>query len=172
MKKTALFLAGLLLLSIFAGCAARGLKRPETNLEFWLGEKVDEAVFAEHTERTGVFGGREFYGLGFTPAEDGETEAAEPEKYVLYTVTAYPDYSSGDQCVTRITIADPAVNVYGLTVDSPLDKIRAVMRENGFRERTDSAAAPAFEKGRMHVSFPGGRIVISVEVTNRKGIVF
>ena len=55
------------------GCSPNKLAKPETNLEFWIAENVDDVDFSKYQEkyRYGFMGsGRQYYGTGYTPATD------------------------------------------------------------------------------------------------------
>ncbi len=167
MKK--IFLA-LLLISVLliAGCAYR-LDRPEdTTLEFWITQEVETKAFETHTEKYGMFGGSEYYGTGYSPTIDENGQQVDPEHCVIYTVTAYPDYSSDASAITRIGITDPNVKVWGLTINSSEDRIHKTMTENGFEDE----GRLIYTKGNITVRFGDGHINISAEVTNRLGIQF
>ena len=171
MKRTLALLLAVLLLTAFAGCASNSLKKPVTELEFWIGENVDGVDFSEYREKPGIMGGREYYGRGYAPEKAENGEETEPKECVLYTVTSYPDYSSKAQHVTRIVITDPSVGVYGLKLGSPADEIGTVMKKNGFK-LNDNADPNSFVKGKFTIRFSNESIVLSVEVSNRNGIVF
>lgn len=173
MKRAFVVLVCIMILTALAGCAAGVPEKPETNLEFWIAENVDNFDFSGYRERPGMFGGREYYGSGYAPEKDSDGNLTDPAECVVYTVTAYPDYSSGKDHVTGITVTDPNVNVYGLTVDSSPDEIRAAMERSGFRQiEQEGAAGLLFEKGKLRISFTEGCIRLSTEVTNREGIIF
>ena len=112
---------------LLVGCGETGVEKPETNLEFWICDNADELDFSNCKERFGIMGGREYYGSAYAPTEDENGEQTDPEKCVIYTVTSYPDYSDKANHITRITITDPAVNVFGLTVKSTEDEIKTTM---------------------------------------------
>ncbi len=99
--------------------ANRKPPRPVTNLEFWIGEKVDNASFSGYQEKYGLFGGKEYYGTGYMPTSDGNRQV-DPGHCVVYTVTSFPDYSSGKSAVTSIYITDPSVEFYGVSLNSSL----------------------------------------------------
>lgn len=172
MKKAFAVLFSLLLIAL-AGCSSDVLKKPETDLEFWIAENVDDVDFSGYEPKYGIMGGREYYGKGYVPTVNEDGMQTDPDKCVIYTVTAYPDYSSGSSHITRIMITDPAVSVYGLSVDSPREEIESVMKKNGFSTKdTGSSAVLAFAKGKYSFLFYDGKMVISVEVTNKEGIMF
>ena len=165
-----IFLAVILCLPAFSSCGRR-LSEPEHDLEFWIGENVDGYDFSEYQPKYGIMGGFEYYGRGYVPtlAEDGWQ--IDPEHYVIYTLTNYPDYSSNSLCVTRIEITDPAVRVYGLSLSSTVDEIRSTMTSEGFTVTGTDASIKA-EKDNFRFIFTKDSIRITAEVTNHFGIVY
>ena len=143
-------------------------------LEFWITENVEGVDWSGHDELA-VFGTQEYLGAGYRAItdENGYNPYA-PDVSVTYTVTPYPDYSSGGQFVTRIWITDPTVSVYGLTVESPLEEWDAVMKEMGYMVNTlaDSSTSHRADKDGFSFFYGGGYICISAEVANEQGIVF
>ena len=115
--------------------ANRKPARPVTNLEFWIGDKVNETTFSGYEEKGGLFGGREFYGTGYVPTLDGDRQV-DPEHCVIYTVTAYPDYSSGKSAVTSIYITDPSVEFYGVSLNSSHKEFEKLMKKQGLKLST------------------------------------
>ncbi len=173
MKKVCIMLICAMALALLAGCSAASLPRPETDLEFWIGENADGADLSRYVQKKGLMGGREFYGSGYVPSEDENGAQTDPPECVIYTVTAFPDYSSGSQHVTRISITDPKVGFYGITLRSSADAIKAAMEKNGFRLKDDRGAdGTVYVNGKYSVVFTASSIVLSVEVTNNTGIVF
>lgn len=172
MKKLLSLLFVLLICLSLAGCGKNSSTPPrpkDSSLEFWIADSVKLEDFSGHDEVSGMFGGVQYLGTGYHAVcdEDG-MNPSRPDACVLYTVTAYPDYSSGTLAVTGIEITDPAVTVYGLTVKSSPEEWDAVLREMGFEIRRNGLA----EKDGFRFSYGGGEIRISAEVTNKQGIVF
>ncbi len=167
MKQTLSFLLSLFMLFSLTGCTVGKLKKPETNLEFWITENVDNVDFSDYEQRFGLMGGKEYYGQGYTPATDENGEQVDPEECVIYTVTSYPDYASRKQHITRISITDPAVNVYGLTINSSYDEISSTMENEGFEPK-----GSGYVKGKVFINFSSKEIQIRVDVTNIFGIQF
>ena len=143
-------------------CASNNMKRPDTNLEFWICDNVENFDFSDHEPRFGLMGGREYYGKGYTPATDENGQQIDPEHCVIYTVTAYPDYSSHKSHITRIHITDPAIQIYGLTLNSSDHDIHSTMGKNGFKLQGYST----YQKGKVSICFTKEWITISVEVSN------
>lgn len=190
------------LLAIFCGCGEKVLDRPPEmtdkvddekvldrppeipdnvdevkTLEFWVGEKVEGSALEGHTLIVGMFGGYEYFGSGycdkdrFIPWEDEY-----PEYYVTYTLTAYPDYSSGDSdTVTGIEITDPKVWVYGINCNCSVEEFAEAFSSIGCEVETGETGGTA-TYGKTTVSLTaveGARALrISVEVTNKTGMDF
>ena len=165
-----IILAFPLCLTIFSSCASR-LNEPENDLEFWITEDVNDFDFSVHEQRYGLFGGYEYYGLGYVPTLDEDGQQVDPEHCVIYTVTNYPDYSSNSRHVTRITITDPDVKIYGLSLSSSVEEIKSVMTAEGFTV-TESGIAVRAEKDNFRFTFSRDAITINAEVSNVFGIVY
>lgn len=147
------------------------LPEPEHDLEFRITQNVDDFDFSSYQPKYGIMGGYEYYGTGYVPTQGEDGQQIDPEHCVIYTVTNYPDYSSNSLCITRITITDPAVIVYGLSLSSTAEEIRSVMESEGFTV-TESGKALKAEKENLRFTFSEDAIIVSAEVTNRLGIVF
>lgn len=147
------------------------LPKASQNLEFWIGENVNNVDFSGYTRRIGLMGGDEYYGTGYIPTEDEHGEQEDPEHCVIYTVTAYPDYSSMTCHITRITITDPNIDVYGLTLSSDKQEIRDKLIAEGF-DVVGSDFEIVGKKGNYTFRFSDDAIRIHVEVTNENGIDF
>ena len=151
---------------------ANELSRPETNLEFWIAQNVDNVDFSKYQEKYGIMGGREFYGTGYTPTLDEYGQQVDPEYCVIYTITSYPDYSDKPQHVTSIYITDPAIEVYGLTLNSGFDEFESVLTGEGFVVTGSNENYFSAQKGKFSVFIENECIRIRVEVENKTGMVF
>lgn len=146
--------------------------RPEdTALEFWICDDGSLVDWREHDEIGGWMGAREFLGKGYHAGEQGER----PHVRVSYILTAWPDYADGGCYITAIEVTDPAVSVYGLTVESEPAEFERVMTSMGYKVEwaTDSlqrAVRDDFTFSIYHGSTP--EFYISAQVSNREGIVF
>ena len=165
------------LVVIFALAAASWvgtrLPKPDTDLEFWIAENVEHVDFSEHQEKHGLMGGRAYYGRGYAPSSGSNGEQIDPEHYVLYTVTSYPDYASNRRHITQIDITDPAIELYGVSLRSSAEEIDAAMKQYGFRQATPpNAVGQRYSKGKFTFRFADDAIHISVKVSNRLGIQF
>jgi len=146
--------------------------RPTTNLEFWIGDKVNETSFSDYQEKYGLFGGREYYGTGYIPAQDKNGMQIDPEHCVIYTVTAYPDYSSKKKHITGIYITDPTVEFYSISLNSSFEEFDRLMKKQGFRITDTDTNYRRAEKGKYSVTFTNRDIRIRVEVRNIFSIQF
>ena len=173
MKKITTLLLCIVVLLTLVGCGSNKLEKPETNLEFWIGENVDDVDFSNYQMKYGMFGGNMYYGTGYVPTLDENEQQVDPEHCVIYTVTSYPDYMNKAQHVTRIEITDPEIELYGLSINSSKEDIKNVMEEQGFTV-TEGEYGITAEKGKFTFNFNkhSNSITIRVEVTNRLGIVF
>ena len=168
MKKLIILLISAILL--LSSCTSHPIE-PEHDLEFWITQNVDDFDFSSHQPKYGIMGGWEYYGTGYVPTLDENGQQVDPEHCVIYTVTNYPDYSSNSLCITRITITDPAVKVYGLSMTSTHEDIRSTMTAEGFTV-TESGTALKAEKDNLRFTFSKDAITISAEVTNLFGIIY
>lgn len=147
--------------------------RPEDrSLEFWICDDATKIDWSGHEEISGWFGAREYLGAGYRTA-GGERPLAR----VSYILTAWPDYSDGGSYITQILITDPAVSVYGLTVDSLPEEFEEVMESMGYKVEQVSGGLRAV-KGDFTFSLRAGdeynvpELRIRASVTNCEGIVF
>ena len=179
MKRCIVFLAILIL--IFSLCACDSspvshnknqLPKPNTNLEFWIGENVDNVDFSNYQEKYGMFGGHEYYGSGYAPTFDENQQPIDPEHCVLYTVTSYPDYSDKEQHITHIYITDPDVEFYGINLHSSFDDFERLMIEQGFVITSANENHRTVEKDKFSITITKEWIRIRVEVENKEGIIF
>ena len=110
-----------------------------TNLEFWIAENVDQVDFSKFHEKYGMFGGNKYYGIGYAPTIDEYGQQVDPEHYVLYTVTSYPDYADKEQHIKGIHITDPNAEFYGITLNCSFEEFTVLISQQGF-EITESNA--------------------------------
>lgn len=170
MKKIVLLFAVLFCVLTVVGCSGGNPSRPETDLEFWICDNVDGFDFSGYQQKFGLMGGREYYGTGYAPTINENGEQVDPEYCVVYTVTSYPDYSSGKMHITGITITDPAVELYGITLNSSIGEVHSAMEANGFKQK--SSHGTTYVNGKVSIRFSDDCIRISAEVTNLWGIQF
>lgn len=159
-------------------CAVVSLTRPyfpprpkNTTLEFWICDDVSSVDWNGHDEITGWMGAREFLGKDYHMS----TQGGKPNVRVSYLLTAWPDYADDGQYVTTIEITDPAVFVYGLTVESEPTEFERVMMSMGYKvELADNSIQRAVRDGFTFSICHGDtpKLVISAEVSNREEICF
>lgn len=173
MKKILTFLLFFCVCFGMTSCSQSKLERPtDTNLEFWIAENVDEVNFSKYQIKYGMFGGAAYYGLNYSPTLNENGEQVDPVYCVIYTVTAYPDYCNREKHVTSISITDPSVNVYGLTVESSLEEFDSVMGDKGFTIDKVNENYHRAVRGKFVFSMSEGELLLSVKVSNRFGIEF
>lgn len=177
-KRIALILGAVLLAAgiVTAGFAVRRGSVPprpsvppspeDTTLEYWICDDAAKIDWSGHQEVLGIMGGREFLGSGYH---------LEDTARVLYTLTAWPDYADGGSYITRIRITDPAVSVYGLTVNADFQAFREVFTSMGFRVEPAEdfpgvirATLNGFTVTLLTGDTP--ELIVSAHVTNRQGI--
>ena len=173
MKKLLSIMLCAIVLITLVGYGSNRLKKPETNLEFWIAENVDNVDFSNYQMKYGMFGGNMYYGTGYVPTLDENEQQIDPVHCVIYTVTSYPDYINKSQHITRIEITDPKIKLYGLSINSSNEDIKRVMEEQGFKV-TEGEYGITAEKGKFTFSFNkhSNYISISAKVSNKLGIMF
>ena len=155
----------------------------DTTLEFWITEDVKDQDWSEHDEIYGWMGAREFLGSAYKKNADTDSSDQHPEHYVSYVITAWPDYADGGEFVTDITVTDPAVTVYGLTIESTYEEFDTVFEPLGYELSWSEGAIKTRVATKDGITFRLTRAVeenpdvvpqfrISAEVSNREGIVF
>ncbi len=148
-------------------------KKPEdTNLEFWITEDVTNFKFDNYQEKYGMFGGKEYYGTGYVPSIGEDNMQIDPERVVIYTVTAYPDYASDKRSITNIKITDPDIHFYNLNLYSSHQEIIDTLKAYGYNKEEESDNYLKMTKSKINIVFSNSMIKISVEVTNNQGIMF
>ena len=165
------------------GNTVSGEMPKNTSLEFWITEDVKDRDWTGHEEIYGWMGAREFLGSGYKKNEDPTGSNQHPEHYVSYVITAWPDYADGGEFVTDITVTDPDVTVYGLTIESTYEEFDAVFEPLGYELSWSNGAIETRVATKNGITFRLTRAVddnpnvvpqirISAEVTNREGIVY
>lgn len=166
-KKLFLFIAAFVLVAVgVIVFMNRKPHHPVTNLEFWIGDRVETADFSEYVEKHGLFGGRQFYGTGYVPTLDHSGMQQDPAHCVLYTVTSFPDYSSNKKHVTDIYITDPSVEFYGISLNSSHKDFERLIKEQGFKITDTNANHHTAKRGKYTVVFTKDSIQIHVKVRN------
>ena len=165
------------------GNTVSGEMPKNTSLEFWITEDVKDRDWTGHDEIYGWMGAREFLGSGYKKNEDPTGANQHPDHYVSYVITAWPDYADGGEFVTDITVTDPDVKVYGLTIASTYEEFDAVFEPLGYELSWSDGAIETRVATKNGITFRLTRAVednpnvvpifrISAEVTNREGIVY
>ena len=136
------------------------IPKPDTNLEFWIGEKIPQDELNSLTKcpwfRYGP--GIDYIGTNYTLVnEDGCLHM--PNKYVSYNVQ--------NSSVNSIEIRDPDVQIYGVNMKSSQEEIANAMTKNGFVavERYHSFNDTIdihWVLGSIHISFYQHIICISI----------
>ena len=185
MKKLLAAISIPIILSVFllTSCAdnvvEKNLAKPDdTTLEFWITQKVSEDDFRNHYQVYDVFGAYEYYGYGYQPINIADNHfGTPPEHCVIYTVSGYPDASDDFTHITRIDITDPTISIYGITCDSTFDEFDKTFTELGCDiDVTFNGYAHTAKYGKTRIDLKKfsdmQSLVISVNVTNKYGIVF
>lgn len=169
MKKQMKILA-FLPLFLLGGCSSsqKYLEKPEdTNLSFWITEKVELSSFEECTFIPGGFGVDIYLDKRYEPIIQEDNQISVPLTHVTYHVTKYPDYSDKDSCVTHIEITDPSIYLYGLSMKSSEEEISSKMKELGFEENDKT-----YTKNNCSFYFSSEEIRINAYVTNKNNLQF
>ena len=114
------------------------IEKPEnTNLEYWL---LDSPYNKEWVElpNSHWLDDRDYLAKGYDPIVDDNGNLSKPEKYVMYTVGNYPLYDFGVKKIRTITITDPDVYVWGLTINSTRDEVISTIEQHGFIKQYDN----------------------------------
>ena len=148
------------------------LAEPEDNpLEFWLVDDVASVDLTGYDKFNG-WGCWGFYGKDYKVEsltdDNGDSIRKDPEEYICYTVSAYPDYAMGGSYVTGIKITDPKITVYGLSCMSTTEDLKAAFTPLGFEMEEECVAV----WGKMRVTLRNGSLTFSVRVDNRNGYMF
>lgn len=171
MKKVLLIFLMILTFGLY-GCSKNELPDPNTNLEFWITENVDDVDWSNYQMKYGMMGGNMYYGTGYVPTLDEYNQQVDPEQCVIYTVTSYPDYSNKAQHITYIEITDPSIVFYGLSLNSTDEEIMEIMGNMDFVFQELGGDTLVAKKGKYTFSFSPSTITIRVNVTNKTGIIF
>ncbi|MDE6585949.1 MAG: hypothetical protein K2K80_04645 [Clostridia bacterium] len=176
-----LFSIALIITCVCAGCSDEIPEKPDdAALEFWLTQDMSEIDLKGYYFIPGTFGGSEFYGKDYRPTEtvgeDGEIHKVNPQHYVIYTITAYPDYADGGKYITTIEITDPEITVYGITCNSSLKEFDETMQNLGYTVSEETATLHSAKAGKVSFRFVSyenkGKLLIIVNVTNKYGIIY
>ncbi len=163
-------------------------KPKDTNLKFWVGEKISieerEAYGMTELPRPGRFGG----GVDYLDSDyeavmitaDYVTEGyyfpSEPGIYITYNFDNYPDLSTPRVYLTGIKFNDPNIYLFGLTINSTREEVDERLLSLGFKiyyYKWDKAKQRGmYKKDNMVVIFTGEYVSIGLISTNKMGIVY
>jgi len=162
----------LVMLSITSCSGNRYLDRPDnTNLTYWITQKVNENDFDDCTYLPGWFGANEYLDGRYAAIEEEGSVVRAPEIHVTYRTSGYPD-SIDDVAVTNIDITDQNIYVYGLTMNSTSEEIEKTMLEEGFKKNVGESGATSFTKNNIGFLFSLEKISILSSTTNQTGIIY
>ena len=197
MKRLSVFIAFVLAACfLFAACksdkaariALEEALKTETDLEFFILDDVIDADFSGFQEIYGWFGAREYapkrYGI---PDANPDLQQI-PEQCVVFKVSAWPDHADGGAFVTDITVTDPKVRLFGLTIDSTAEEFIEKCKPLGYKKVDkpdvwDQAGVNSIEfacvksnDGKYYIilekTAERSYIRIMAPVSNRSGIIF
>ncbi len=154
MKK---IIALILLLCTFtlmlSSCGSEKIEKPEdTNLEYWLLDKLD----TDNAILLKTFYGSELYlDSKYQPIIDEDGNYSKPENCVVYYIKNYPLADLGiTKRISAIVITDPKVNMFGLTLHSTQKEVVTALERNGF--------TISFSAGRIYGEL--GRYTVTVAI--------
>ena len=162
-------------------CSLGNIRSPEAwkdvrvcvPLEFTLLQNMAGVDMTGFDELSGLIGGREYLGSAYRAVVgEGNFRTAPDAPYVIYTLTAWPDYADGGQYVTHIEITDPDVTVFGLTPEDDFDTFDRVMTANGYEITQKLETSHLARKDGIYVILNRNALILGAEVTNREDIVF
>ena len=138
---------------MFGSCARDKIEKPvDTNLEYWLLDKLDTDGC---TELNSIVSYNSHYYLaeGYEAEVNEKGQLAEPKYAVTYRVDRYP-YSDWGLLwrIGYIHITDPNVFVWGLTINSTCEEFVEIMTELGFEFSFENEKAISYKKGNTTVS--------------------
>lgn len=152
-KLIALLLLLCTLTLLLSSCGSKKIEKPEdTNLEYWLLEKLDTDGC---TELNAYIGSKvKFYlakGYNAIVTEKGNLDA--PESAVVYTIRKYPYTDWGVLWrISSIGITDPNVYVWGLTINSTREEFINVMTSLGFEFKSENEKYISFSLNKTIIS--------------------
>lgn len=185
MKRLAVFIAAALAACfLFAACsgidkaaqiALEEALKTETDLEFFILDDVADADFSAFQEIYGGFGASQYAPKRYGISESGIiSEQQIPEQCVVYTVSAWPDHADGGAFVTDITITDPKVRLFGLTVDSTAEEFTQKCELLGYKKAEKQSEADQAARGIKEyacVESKDGKYSIVLEKTSERSTI-
>ena len=149
-------------------------------LEFWILQNVTDVDFSTYTRDFAALGtkGGVWFGKAYDITPTLEMDYQDP--YVEYTLNSWPDYADPGLYITHITITDPKVKIFGLTLQNTDEewqkelKTRAFSIQKRLKNDSDQRLRADSTDGlyTIVVDTEGGRINIFAEITNREGIIY
>lgn len=159
MNKSKFLLGGVLALSLFATACSSGssvLTKPsDAAISFWIDDEVSDSEKAKMTYISNCLGGiGEYLDSAYSATKDGDDYVL-PKVHVSYMLTKKDDLTKEGNVVTAISISDPSITVYGLSMSSTEDEVTAKMESLSFtldcQECTGSARI--WSKGNCSIYF-------------------
>lgn len=151
-KLIALLLLLCTLTLLLSSCGSKKIEKPEdTNLEYWLLEKLDTDGCTELY----IMGSNAHYYLakGYEAEVNEKGHLVAPKAAVTYMVKRYPYRDWGLLWrISTIHITDPNVFVWGLTINSSREEFVETMTELGFEFSSENEKVISYKKGRTIVS--------------------
>ena len=148
--------------------------KTETDLEFFILDDVIDADFSGFQEIYGWFGAREYAPKRYGISDDGSVPQQIPEQCVRYLVSAWPDHADGGAFVTDITVTDPKVRVFGLTIDSTAEEFIKKCEQLGYKKvekRSEADQAANGIKEYACVKSKDGKYSIVLEKTSERSTI-
>lgn len=171
MKKIVV-IVGLFFITLTSCSSRKYLERPEdTNLLCWITERVEKETLKKCTFLPGGFGSRCYLDNRYEVTYDEFGKEVEPPIHVTYTLSGYPDAKDAS-AVTFISITDPTIYVYGLTMNSKEEDISSVMKAHHFKEKEIESGCKEYVKNNVSFYFSSSYIHISAATTNKHHIVY
>lgn len=184
MKRLTVFIAAALAACfLFAACsgndkaaqiALEEALKTETDLEFFILDDVANADFSAFQEIYGVFGASQYAPKRYGISSEGSIPQEIPEHCVLFTVSAWPDHADGGAFVTDITITDPKVRLFGLTVDSTAEEFIEKCELLGYKKAEKQSEADQAARGIKEyacVESKDGKYSIVLEKTSERSVI-
>lgn len=185
MKRLSVFIAFVLAACfLFAACsgndkaaqiALEEALKTETDLEFFILDDVADADFSAFQEIYGGFGASQYAPKRYGISESGIiSEQQIPGQCVLYTVSAWPDHADGGAFVTDITVTDPKVRLFGLTVDSTAEEFIKKCELLGYKKAERQSEADQAARGIKEyacVESKDGKYSIVLEKTSERSTI-
>ena len=185
MKKLSVIIAAALAACfLFAACSGVNDKaaqialeealKTETDLEFFILDDVANADLSEFQEIYGGFGASRYAPKRYGIPEGSIKEQQLPDQCVVFIVSAWPDYADGGAFVTDITITDPKVRLFGLTVDSTAEEFIEKCELLGYKKADNIDEAERTARGIKEyacVQTKDGKYSIALEKTSELAVI-